>query len=132
MKLLIDTNIFLEVLLEQEKAIEASEFLTKANDYSFFITDFSLHSIGLILFSKKKHKQYQEFCDDIFLEAGINLLSLEVDDNNQLCKNSQSYNLDFDDAYQYTAAEKFDLHIVSFDKDFEKTPRGRKLPGEIQ
>ena len=43
----------------------------------------------------------------------------------------QEFGLDFDDAYQYVAAEKFGLTIVSFDADFNRTARGRKLPSDI-
>jgi len=39
--------------------------------------------------------------------------------------------LDFDDAYQYVTAEKFNLTIVSYDIDFDKTELGRKTPKEI-
>ena len=38
----------------------------------------------------------------------------------------QKFNLDFDDAYQYAVAEKYDLQLISFDKDFDSTERGRK------
>lgn len=41
-------------------------------------------------------------------------------------------NLDFDDAYQYVAAEKYTLTLVSFDADFDRTERGKKTPGEIR
>lgn len=41
------------------------------------------------------------------------------------------YGLDFDDAYQYAVAEKHNLTLVSFDKDFDRTERGRKTPAEI-
>ncbi len=42
------------------------------------------------------------------------------------------FNLDFDDAYQYVAAEKYTLTLVSFDADFDRTERGKKTPGEIR
>jgi len=35
------------------------------------------------------------------------------------------YRLDFDDAYHYAVAEYFDL---SFDSDFDRTPKGRISP----
>ncbi len=41
------------------------------------------------------------------------------------------FDLDFDDAYQYVAAEKQGLVIVSFDGDFNRTTRGKKTPTEI-
>lgn len=41
------------------------------------------------------------------------------------------FNLDFDDAYQYALAERYDLTIVSFDSDFDRTARGRQSPSQI-
>jgi len=49
----------------------------------------------------------------------------------RLIEAAGKYNLDFDDAYQYTAA-KFDFEIVSFDSDFDRTDRKRKAPAEIE
>jgi predicted nucleic acid-binding protein len=37
----------------------------------------------------------------------------------------------FDDAYQYAVADEYDLTIVSFDTDFDKTTRGRQPPSAI-
>jgi len=39
-----------------------------------------------------------------------------------------NFNLDFDDAYQYVAAEREKAIIISFDKDFDKTEQGRWTP----
>jgi predicted nucleic acid-binding protein len=61
---LLDTNIFLEILLKQEKSEECKNFL-KSNVNNIFISDFSLHSIGVILFRYKKHKLYEDFIKDI-------------------------------------------------------------------
>ncbi|RPI37410.1 MAG: PIN domain-containing protein [Methanoregulaceae archaeon] len=44
---------------------------------------------------------------------------------------SLSFRLDFDDAYQYVVAEKFDLALVSFDTDFDRTDRKRLIPADI-
>jgi uncharacterized protein len=41
------------------------------------------------------------------------------------------FKLDFDDAYQYVAAEKHDLSLVSFDADFDRTSRGKTTPAEL-
>lgn len=43
----------------------------------------------------------------------------------------ERYRLDFDDAYQYRAAEKHGLVIVSFDGDFDRTALGRKTPAQV-
>ena len=55
---LVDTNIFLEILLGQRKKEEAKKFLSE-NIGRLYITDFSLHSIGVILFKLKKPKVFE-------------------------------------------------------------------------
>jgi hypothetical protein len=35
-------------------------------------------------------------------------------------------------AYQYTAAEKYNLTLLSFDTDFDRTARGRKTPATVR
>ena len=59
------------------------------------------------------------------------MVQLSVEDMQSIASKAQRFNLDFDDAYQYVAAEKLDLTIVSFDTDFDRTERGRKSPVEI-
>jgi len=39
--------------------------------------------------------------------------------------------LDFDDAYQYAAAEKYILTLVSYDRDFDGTELGRTTPAKV-
>lgn len=41
------------------------------------------------------------------------------------------FHLDFDDAYQYAVAEQYGLSIVSFDKDFDRTEKGRMEPQDL-
>jgi predicted nucleic acid-binding protein len=43
----------------------------------------------------------------------------------------RKFGLDFDDAYQYLAAVKYNLTLVSFDSDFDRTERGRRTPAEV-
>ena len=43
----------------------------------------------------------------------------------------EKFQLDFDDAYQYIAAEKYQLQMISFDTDFDQTDIRRKTPAEI-
>lgn len=46
MRLLIDTNIVLEVLLAQEHADEARALLSASDGVELFLSDFAVHSIG--------------------------------------------------------------------------------------
>lgn len=131
MRLLIDTNIFLEVILEQAKAEEAQALLVKTEEHEFFISDYALHSIGILLFHRKQHHVFQEFVNDMMFQAGMMVASLSVEDMVSVIEVAQRFGLDFDDAYQYAVAEKYGLTIVSFDADFDHTEQGRKTAGEI-
>jgi hypothetical protein len=44
---------------------------------------------------------------------------------------AERFDLDFDDAYQYVAAEKDNLAIVSYDGDFDRTKLGRRTPLQL-
>lgn len=54
-----------------------------------------------------------------------------LDAHEQIAHFAQQFRLDFDDAYQYALAERYNLIIVSFDSDFDRTPRGRKEPSDL-
>ena len=71
------------------------------------------------------------FLDDVFVEGGVTILGLNLEDLRESVSNSQQFKLDFDDAYQYVAAEKYGLTLVSFDADFDRTKLGRKTPEEV-
>jgi len=114
---LIDTNVFLEILLKQDKSEISKNFLDK-NKGSLKITDFSLHSIGLILLRNNKVAELQRFIIDVLPK--INILTLPLDKYKDLIFAAKNYNLDFDDAYQYLIAKTFGLEFVTMDKDFEK------------
>ncbi len=127
---LLDTNIWLELLLNQEKADAVREFLQTTEAHLLSITEFSLYSIGIILTRLKKDAVFEDFLSDIE-DSGIGRVRLDIQGLKQTLVVRQQFQLDFDDAYQYVAAEKYDLTLVSFDSDFDRTRRGRKTPMEI-
>ncbi len=130
-KYLVDTNIWLEVLLNQGNFAVASRFLEQTPSDLLFISDFSLHSIGVILLKYKKFDVFETFIDDLFANAKIELLSLEPLDLIDVVKDSQTYNFDFDDAYQFVVSRKYDLIIVTFDKDFNAKGIQKINPSEL-
>ena len=64
--------------------------------------------------------------------AGETIISLSDSDMVTVINAAQDFSLDFDDAYQYVAADKYDLTIISFDSDFDRTEKGRKTPGNYE
>ncbi|PJA99329.1 MAG: VapC toxin family PIN domain ribonuclease [Ignavibacteriales bacterium CG_4_9_14_3_um_filter_30_11] len=132
MMYLIDTNIWLENLLDQERAKEVKEFLNNVETRLLYISDFTLHSIAIILTKLKKYDTFVKFLDDLFVNNKINLVRLEPESMKNVLTVISQYNLDFDDAYQYVCADSYNLEIISFDTDFDKTKLSRKTPAEIK
>lgn len=128
---LLDTNIWLERLLDQEKSGDVKQFLDVIPSEDLFISDFSYHSIGVILCKINKKEVLIKFTTDVFKNGNVTLLNFDPDDMSNVVKVIEEFNLDFDDAYQYVTAEKNHLTLVSFDGDFDSTERGRKTPEEI-
>jgi len=131
MRLLVDTNLFIEVLLNQVNAGEARAFLENRKGHELFVSDFALHSIGLLLFRQKQLQVFRQFLQDIIGRVGIALVALTAREMDSLVDVAARFKLDFDDAYQYSAAITHGLKIVSFDADFDRTTEGRLLPSNV-
>ena len=114
---LCDTNIFLEILLDQEKSENCKKILSEKIG-NIHISDFSLHSIGVILFRHNKENIFKNFIDDIM--SKIEIISLSKDRYKELAHINEKYNLDFDDSYQYLIAKENNLTIITMDNDFNK------------
>jgi len=83
---------------------KCKEFLGK-NVSNLSITDFSLDSIGIILFRYEKKDIFKQFIDDII--PNLNILSLPIESYGKLITASTSFSFDFDDAYQYNVAKYY-------------------------
>jgi uncharacterized protein len=121
---LLDTNIWLERLLGQE-------LLDQLSPSDMCMTDFSLHSIGVICNRLKQRAVFVQFVNDVLIDSGVALVSIPSDKLKTVVETMDSFNLDFDDAYQYIAAELEKATIVSFDKDFNRTEKGCLTPIQV-
>jgi uncharacterized protein len=128
---LVDTNVWLELLLEQERANEVLQFLQSVETYQLSITEFALNSIGLITTRLGKGDIFEAFIGDIIEDATVQRICLSAHDLKRIISTMHRFHLDFDDAYQYVAAERNNLILVSFDTDFDRTDSGRKTPSEL-
>ena len=115
--LLIDTNIFLEILLDQEKKEQCKIFLQENNGL-LYISDFSLHSIGVILLRNNKEDIFSKFTNDVL--PGISIASLSREKYNGVAKIASKYNLDFDDSYQTCISMNEGFEIITLHKDFKR------------
>ena len=114
---LVDTNVFLEVLLTQERREICRNFLD-VNVGELYISDFSLHSIEVILFRSGREDIFQEFIRDVV--PNIRIAALPKRLYGDLIEIKRGLGLDLDDTYQYRVAKEYDLEIVTMDRDFEK------------
>jgi predicted nucleic acid-binding protein len=87
--------------------------------------------MGIILYQKNAAHLFSDFVRDLLGEGGIAIFALGSEDMERLEHVATTFNLDFDDAYQYAVAEKFGLTLVSFDTDFDRTDRKRVIPAGI-
>jgi hypothetical protein len=128
---LLDTNIWLERLLEQERSRDVELFLQRVPSEFLHITDFSLHSIAIILVRLGKEEILKQFIEDLFMYGAVTIIRLDPEDFSQILRIRKIFKLDFDDAYQLSAAEKQNLTLISFDGDFDRTEFGRKTPADF-
>ena len=128
---LLDTNIWLERLLGQGQAEVVSKLLDKLSSSDMCMTDFTLHSIGVICNRLKQRDVFIKFVDDVLIDSDVLLVSIPANKMKRVVEIMDCFGLDFDDAYQYVAAEIKRATIVNFDKDFDKTKQGRLTPMEV-
>ncbi len=122
---LLDTNIWLERLLGQGQAEVVAELLDTLSPSDMCMTDFTLHSIGVIC------NRLNQRVDDVLIDAGVVLVSIPANQMKRVVEIIGLFRLDFDNAYQYVAAELEKATIVSFDQDFDKTEQRRLTPMQV-
>lgn len=128
---LVDTNIWLELLLEQERADQVRRFLDALPSNQLAISHFSLHSIGVILGRYGRRTALLQFVHDLFVDGKVDLVTLAPENFEHITDAMQIHGLDFDDAYQYAAVQQLGADLVSFDTDFDRTDLRRRTPVEI-
>ncbi|MBO3769420.1 MAG: type II toxin-antitoxin system VapC family toxin [Candidatus Brockarchaeota archaeon] len=128
---LIDTNIFLELFLNREKADECESFLEEVSsgDLEAVVTRFSIHAIEAIL---NNPKLILIFLRNIENSLGLTVYDTSMDEEMAVSMIMEEKKLDFDDALQYYVAKKLGVEaIVSFDKHFDKLDIPRREPKEV-
>lgn len=72
-----------------------------------------------------------QFLEDTIDAIGVKMVSLTEQELRTVVSNASAFDFDFDDAYQYSVAEKYDFTLISFDTDFDRSKRGRKSPADV-
>lgn len=117
MRFLLDTNILLEIALDQAKRLEAQQFIAAAHADSLSLSDLAFFSIGIKLFKEARSTRFQELLENIFVPEVVRVISLPMEERLHLSGDMDAYRLDFDDAYQFRCASHFGLSLVTYDAD---------------
>jgi predicted nucleic acid-binding protein len=97
---LVDTNVWLERLLDQERSAEVGQFLSAIASDELLMSDFSLHSIGIILDRLGQRGTLPQFVNDLFVDGQVTLVAVPPQAMGHLVARMEQFSLDFDDAYQ--------------------------------
>jgi len=129
--LLVDTNIFLELFLGQERAEECEKFLEKISNGKLeaIISKFTIHAIEAII---NDSALILTFLRNVQNSLGLEVYETSIEEEMAVAMLMNKINLDFDDALQYFIAKKLGVEaIVSYDKHFDKVDIKRKEPTDF-
>jgi len=131
---LVDTNIFLEILLLQARTEECEDFLTllKKGKKSGIVTDFTIHSIIVTMYNVGKLHELRTFLSSLTAYKGLHIHHTNIIDEIKATEIAIQNKLDMDDAIQYATAIATNAEaIISFDKHFNNLKIPRKEPHQV-
>lgn len=129
---LIDSNIFLEVMLGRAKRKACIEFLNavKTGREKAAVTDFTIYSIMIILDARGKLRELDRFLRSFSAYKGLSLYATSLEDKLEAVELAISGEFDVDDALQYASARSVGATaIISLDKHFDDHVIPRMDPG---
>ena len=129
---LIDTNIFLEVIMDQDRSEESRELLEALSEGKIhgITTKFTVHAVEGILTNKPE--KASAFLHNIETSVGIEIADTDISYERDTAQLSSEIKMDFDDSLQYRVAKREGADaVVSFDTDFDSTEIDRKEPAEV-
>ncbi|MEM0268877.1 MAG: PIN domain-containing protein [Candidatus Korarchaeum sp.] len=129
--LLVDTNIFLELMLNQERADDCERFLAMISrgEMEGVVTKFSVHAIEAIV---NDSRILRTFLRNLMNSIGLLVYETSLEDEIAASLLMDRLGLDFDDSLQYYVAEKLGVEaIVSFDRHFDGLGIPRKEPSDF-
>ena len=119
----VDANIFLELLLEQQRADHCERFLTRIKNGKdeAVITEFLVDAIVLVLERHGKSSvELATFISSLSAYTGLKIYFLSLADRLFATRHMKEFELDFDDATTYQAIKRMSIDtLVSFDTDFD-------------
>ena len=125
---LIDANCWMQIIRARAHAAAVRAFLEVVPSTRLFVTDFAMNSIALNMERRGQLQEFPTFLEWSTIGSEIGVIRLYADEMFDVVRIAHQHSLDYDDAYQYFAAEANGLRLVSLDADFDRTPNRRLTP----
>jgi|SRR3989338_1031487 len=129
--MLIDTNIFLEVLLNQQKAESCQRILqeVKEGKYKAIVTNFTIDSIAIIMNRNKiSISSIELFIKSLSAYKGLSFYQISFKDRINALKWIKKYNLDYEDALiLQSAISNKKEEILSLDSHFDRVKEIKRI-----
>lgn len=94
------------------------------NRRSLYLSDFSLHSLGVVLFRRSQPEVFDDFMAGFAQK--LNIARLPISAYAALVDAAREFQLDFDAAYQLAVAGQYELELVTMDTDFRMAKQAGK------
>ena len=129
--MIIDSNIFLEVTLNQEKADRCKIFLRKilTGENIAYLSNFSIDSIVFSMIRNRiDQKQIEIFLNSLLRYKGLKIYLIKIKDRVNSLKLIEKYDIDYEDALILQSAISTNSEeIISFDKHFDKVKEIKRV-----
>lgn len=125
---LIDTNCWMQLARQRSEADQVRGLIAGVPRQSLLVTDFSVHSLGVIFIRFGMIADYEAFLNQASIGVEVRVVGVPLEKLARVVELCMQYKLNFDDAFHYAAAELHGLKLVSLDADFDRTPNGRLTP----
>lgn len=129
--ILLDTNIFLELLLGQKRAAECESLLALVSkgEIEATVTHFAVHAVQAAL---TPGKSLETFLRNLEHSVGLYIYDTNLSEEMAAALISEKIDRDFDDGLQYYVAKKLGVDaIVSFDEHFDGLDIRRAEPHDL-
>jgi predicted nucleic acid-binding protein len=129
--ILLDTNIFLELLLDQKRAGECESLLelVSTGRVEAAVSHFTVHAVEAALGGGKN---LDAFLRNLEHSVGLYVYDTNISDEIAVSLISKKIDRDFDDTLQYYVAKKLGVEaIVSFDDHFDGLDISRTEPDDL-
>lgn len=134
---LVDSNVFLELELDQTRADVCGSFLERVRrgELEAVITDFQVDTVVIVMENYGKGPEDREtFLSSLVGYDGLKIYFLSLVDRVVATRQMERLGLDFDDALAYQAMRRLNLtDVVSYDKHFDLVPGIKRVePSKIR